>query len=88
MNESEQYVTFTTETSTGETVEMAVLSEFEYDKKFYVAAGLIEGDEIKEGVFLYRVKDSEEFAVEKLRNKFEYDSVSKAYLEMLESEDE
>ena len=88
MNESEQYVTFTTETSTGETVEMAVLSEFEYDKKFYVAAGLIEGDEIKEGVFLYRVKDSEEFTVEKLRNKFEYDSVSKAYLEMLESEDE
>lgn len=88
MSELEQYVTFTTETSTGETVEMAVLSEFEYDKKFYVAAGLIEGDEIKEGVYLYRVKDSEEFAVEKLRNKFEYDTVSKAYLEMLEDGEE
>lgn len=88
MNELEQYVTFETTTSTGETVEMAVLSEFEFENKFYVAAGLIEEDTIKEGVYLYKVKDSEEFAVEKLRNKFEYDKVSKAYLEMLESGDE
>lgn len=88
MSEPEQYVTFTTQTSTGENVEMAVLSEFEFENKFYVAAGLVEGDEIKEGIYLYKVKDSEEFSVEKLRNKFEYDKVSKAYLEMLESDDE
>lgn len=87
MNESEQYVTFTIETSTGETVEMAVLSEFEFENKEYVAAGLVDGDEIQEGIYLYKVKDSEEFAVEKLRNKFEYDKVSKAYLEMLEEEE-
>lgn len=85
MNELEQYVTFTTETSTGDTVEMAVLSEFEFENKEYVAAGLVEGDAIQEGVYIYKVKDSEEFAVEKLRNKFEYDKVSKAYLEMLDS---
>ena len=80
----EEYVTFTTETSTGETVEMAVVSEFEYDGKEYVAASLIVDDEIQEGVFLYHVKDGEEFEVEKLRNKFEYDQVSKAYLDMME----
>lgn len=88
MNELEQYVTFTTETSSGKTVEMAVLSEFEFENKEYVAAGLIEGDTIQEGVFIYKVKDSEEFAVEKLRNKFEYDKVSKAYLEMIDNADE
>ena len=58
MSELEQYVTFTTETSTGETVEMAVLSEFEFENKEYVAAGLIEGDTIQEGVFIYKVKFS------------------------------
>lgn len=84
----EEYIIFTTETSTGETVEMAVLSEFEFENKEYVAAGLIDGEIIQEGVFIYKVKDSEEFAVEKLRNKFEYDKVSKAYLEMLEAQDE
>ncbi len=80
----EEYVTFTTETSAGETVEMAVVSEFEYNGKYYVAASLIEGDEIKEGVFIYHVKDGDEFEVEKLKNKFEYDQVSKAYLAMTE----
>jgi len=80
-----EYVTFTIETSLGETVEMAVLSEFEFEGKEYVAAGLIDGDEIQEGVYLYKVKDSEEFAVEKLRNKFEYDKVSRAYLEMIDT---
>lgn len=88
MSELEQYVTFMIETSTGETVEMAVLSEFEFESKEYVAAGLIEGDVIHEGVYIYKVKDGEEFAVEKLRNKYEYDKVSKAYLEMLDSSEE
>ena len=87
MSEKEQYVTFETETSTGDTVEMAVLSEFEFENKEYVAAGLVEGDTIKEGVYIYKVKDSEEFVVKKLRNKYEYDKVSKAYLEMLDQEE-
>lgn len=47
MSELEQYVTFMIDTSTGETVEMAVLSEFEFESKEYVAAGLIEGDVIQ-----------------------------------------
>ena len=84
----DQYVVFTIETQAGETVEMAVLEEFEFEGKEYVAAGLIDGDTIQEGIYIYKVKDSEEFAVEKLRNKFEYDKVSKAYLEMLESVNE
>ena len=85
MSELEQYVTFTTETTSGETVEMAVLSEFEFENTEYVAAGLVKEDTIQEGVYIYKVKSGEEFAVEKLRNKFEYDKVSKAYLEMLDN---
>ena len=81
----EEYIIFTTETSAGETVEMAVVDEFEFEGKPYVAASLIDGENITEGIYLYKVKDSEEFSVEKLRNKFEYDKVSKAYLEMIES---
>ena len=80
----EEYVIFTTETSTGETVEMAVIDEFEFEDTGYVAASLVEEDTIKEGIYLYKVKDGDEFAVEKLRNKFEYDRVSRAYMEMLE----
>lgn len=83
MNELEQYVTFTTETSAGEIVEMAVIDEFVFEDKEYVAASLVKEDTIQEGIYLYKVKDSEEFAIEKLRNKFEYEKVSKAYLEML-----
>lgn len=86
MNELEEHVVFTTKTSEGEIVEMAVLAEFEFENKEYVAAGLIKDDEIQEGIYLYKVKDSDEFAVEKLRNKFEYDKVSKAYLEMIDEE--
>ena len=87
MGENEQYVTFMIELEAGKEVEMAVLLEFEFEKKYYVAAGLVEGDEIQEGVYIFKVKDSEEFAVEKLRNKFEYEKVSKAYLDMIESEE-
>lgn len=87
MNEFEEYVTFMVELSAGEEVEMAVLLEFEFENKEYVAAGRIKNDEIQEGIYLFKVKDGEEFAVEKLRNKFEYDKVSRAYLEMLDEEE-
>ena len=82
-----EYVIFTTETSSGETVEMAVINEFEFEDKAYVAASLVKDDCITEGVYLYRVKDTDEFSVEKLRNKFEYDKVTRAYLEMLDTDE-
>ena len=88
MEETTQYVTFNIETSTGEQVELAVVEEFEFEKHFYVAAALVEGDTINEdGIYIYKIKDNEEeFQVEKLRNKYEYDKVSRAYMEMIEEE--
>ena len=43
MSDEKEYVTFTVETMSGDTVEMAVLYEFEYEKKMYVAARQLQG---------------------------------------------
>lgn len=91
MGDEKEYVIFNVESSTGETVEMAVLYEFEFENKYYVAAGLVEGDCINEdGVYIYRVKnaDSDDFTVEKINNKVDYEKVVKAYMEMVEDEEE
>ena len=83
-NEFEEYVTFKVTTSTGEEVEMAVMDEFEFENKNYVAAAKVTGDTIdEEGLYLYEVKMSEDdFTVEKIKNKVTYEKVAKAYMEM------
>lgn len=83
-----EYVTFTTTTSTGEEVEMAVVEEFEFDKKNYIAASLVNNDEIDaDNVFLYRVEmKGDDFKPLKITNKFEYREVCEAYLAMQEEE--
>lgn len=82
----QEYTIFTITTKSGENVEMAVLDEFEFENKNYVAAGRVTGDTVDEdNIFIYKVKLSDDdFQVEELRNKFEYDKVGRAYLEMLE----
>lgn len=87
-NEEKEYVTFTIETMAGGTAELAVLYEFEYEKKVYVAAGLVEGDTINtDGVYIYRAKETEDgFKAEKITNHVEYERVAKAYAEMIEEE--
>lgn len=78
-----EYVTFMIKTSDGNEVELAVVDEFEFEKKNYVAAAKVEGDTIDgNGVFLYKVKDTEEFQVEKITNHIEYEKIAKAYMEM------
>ena len=83
-NEFEEYVTFKVTTSTGEEVEMAVMDEFEFENKNYVAAAKVTGDTIDEGgLYLYEVKMKEDdFTVEKIKNKVTYEKVAKAYMEM------
>ena len=58
MSEFKEYITFVVNTRDGDEVEMAVIDQFEFENKGYVAAALVEGDTVnEEGVFLYRVKD-------------------------------
>lgn len=76
-----EYIVFAVTDKNGNEVEMAVVDEFEVDGKSYVAAGLIEGDTISEdGVYIYRVKDGEDFDVEKIENEEEYEKVAEAYM--------
>ena len=83
-DEFEEYTVFTITDSEGKEVEMAVVDEFEVDHKNYVAAAIIEGDEINEdGLYIYRVKiTADDFEVEKITDKNEYEEVAAAYMDM------
>ena len=80
----QEYVTFTTTTSDGKEVEMAVVDEFEYERRHYVVGAVIEDDTINEdGMYIYRsVINGEDFTVEKIDSEAEYMKVAKAYMEI------
>ncbi len=81
--EYNEYIIFTVTDKDGNEIEMAVVDEFEYDHKEYVAAALVQGEEILEdGVYIYGVKTAEEFTVEKIENPDVYAKVAEAYLNM------
>ncbi|MCF0130645.1 MAG: DUF1292 domain-containing protein [Pseudobutyrivibrio sp.] len=89
MDEMKEYAVFTTTTSVGDEVEMAVVGEFEYKNKKYIAASLINGDEIDEdNVYLYKVEILEDdFKPVKITNNVEYNEVSRAYLDLFSNEE-
>lgn len=82
--EFQEYVTFTVTAKDGREVELAVIDEFEYKHKNYVAVALIEGDTInEEAMYIYKVKTGDaEFSVEKITNAREYEEIAKAYMEL------
>lgn len=84
MEEFNEYITFTITTSEGEEVEMAVVDEFTFENKDYVAAAKVVDDTIdEEGLYIYKVKlDEEDFTVEKINNKVDYEKIARAYMEM------
>ena len=82
--EFKEYATFTVTDKDGQEVELAVVDEFEFEHKNYVAGAKIEGDTIsQDGVYIYRMKVKEEdFTVEKITNSVEYQKIANAYMEM------
>lgn len=84
--EYNEYVTFTVTTKAGDTVEMAVVDEFDFENKHYVVGALVKEDEIiEEGRYIYKciMKDGdEEFKVEKITREFEYNRIAEAYMNM------
>ncbi len=80
----EEYITFEVETREGTAVELAVIDEFEFEKKNYVAAALVKGDEIDdENLYIYKLKmNGDDFSVEKIVPQTEYQRVARAYMEM------
>ncbi|MCR5415943.1 MAG: DUF1292 domain-containing protein [Pseudobutyrivibrio sp.] len=83
-NELKEFITFVVNTKDGDEVEMAVIDQFEFENKGYVAAAIVEGDTVSdEGCFIYRVKVGEDdFKVEKITNHIDYQRVAEAYMEM------
>lgn len=83
--EIKEYVTFTDITGSGREIELAVMDEFEFDKKLYVVGALIEDDRVNdENLFIYRLllKGKDDYSVEKITDIKEYETVAKAYVEM------
>jgi hypothetical protein len=82
--EFQEYTVFNVTARDGSDVELAVVDEFEFDKKHYVAAAVVKNEEIDDsGRYIYRIKmDSEDFEVEEITDAKEYEDVVKAYQEM------
>ena len=88
MDEFKEYVTFTVTSQAGEEVEMAVVDQFEIKNRKYIAAALIQDDEIDENnVYIYKVEVTEDdFKPIKITNQIEYNEVAEAYLDMCAEE--
>ena len=86
VSEYNEYVTFTVTTKAGDTVEMAVVDEFDFENKHYVVGALIKEDEIiDDGRYIYKcvMRDGDdEFKVEKIAREFEYNRIAEAYMSM------
>ena len=80
----QEYITFTVTTKDGTEVEMAVVDEFEFEKKHYVVGAVIENDTIKEdGCYIYRsVFKGDDFSVEKITNAADYRKITEAYMNL------
>jgi len=82
--ETREYVTFHITAKDGSDVEMAVVDEFDYENKHYVAGAVIRDDVIQDdGIYIYRcVMQGDDFKVEKITREFEYNKVVEAYMNM------
>lgn len=78
--EYEEYTTFILEMSDKKKHEFAIVEEFDHEEKHYVLVSEVEGDEITEGVYLFRAESQgEDFIVEEIKDKEEYAKAVKAY---------
>ena len=76
----EEYTTFILEMSDRKKHEFAIVEEFDHEEKHYVLVSEVEGDEITEGVYLFRAESQgEDFIVEEIKDKEEYTKAVKAY---------
>lgn len=77
----EEYEVISIPVSDGTEKEFAIMDTFEVEEKSYMAVSLVDGDEIQDGVYLYRYKNAEDgdVVVEQITEPAEYKRVSKAY---------
>ena len=85
-HDTEEYITFHITARDGRDVEMAIVDEFKYKKKTYIVSAVVEDDKISEECqYIYRyLLTGDDFKVEEIHNRFEYEEVVKAYMNMEE----
>ena len=83
-NNVQEYVTCERTTKDGNSIEMAVVDEFEYKKQHYVAAAVINDDMINEDeLYIYRsILSEDDFSAEQITDLKEYEEIANAYLDM------
>ncbi|MDD2957418.1 MAG: DUF1292 domain-containing protein [Lachnospiraceae bacterium] len=77
----EEYEVINIPVSDGTEKEFAIMNVFMAGEQTYAAVSLIEGDEIKEGVYLYRYREAEDgdAVVEHIVEPAEYKRAVKVY---------
>ncbi|MDO4976416.1 MAG: DUF1292 domain-containing protein [Eubacteriales bacterium] len=82
----QEYDVITITISDGSEKEFAIMDTFTVDDQKYIAVSLVVGDEIQEGVYLYRCQETEEGEViaDQIVDMEEYDKVSTFYVNMEE----
>lgn len=78
---NEEYEVITIPVSDGTEREFAIIDTFEVRRKKYMAVSLVEEDEIKEGVYIYRYYNAEDgdVIVEEIAEPEEYHKAVAAY---------
>ncbi|WP_054742137.1 DUF1292 domain-containing protein [Cellulosilyticum ruminicola] len=78
---NEEYDVIMIPVSDGTEREFAIVDTFEVRRKTYMAVSLVEDDEIKDGVYIYRYFNAEDgdVIIEEIDDPEEYDKAVKAY---------
>ncbi len=82
VEETKEYATFFVQTKEGDTIEMAIIDEFEFEHKQYLTGAVIDDDTIiEDGIYIYKAKVTDEEVIpEKITNAADYQRVADAYL--------
>lgn len=81
MDDFKTYETVMIQLSNGTEQEFAIIEELNYDEKHYIVVSPVQGDEIQEGMYLYRASEAEEgLEISQIEDAEEFAQVS-AYFE-------
>lgn len=77
----EEYDIISIPISDGTEREFAIINRFQARDKNYIAVSLVENEEIKDGIYIYRYEDAEDgdIIVETIVNEVEYKHAVKEY---------
>ncbi len=80
MDGFQEYDTVMITVSNGKEMEFAIIEEFDFEKQHYIVVSPVEGNEVKEGLYIYRANvQGEELEVFRIEDVEEFEKVSVYY---------